>query len=101
MIGYQFGDRLIELSQATHNTADSPHPLQKNFAPSDLLPDDLQRAYNWCKFLNPIVRVLYPSKLDEGFGLKYWKRNLLLALTFGIPFFLLLGQEVFLGSAAQ
>jgi len=86
----QFGETLTNLAALTTATADAGHSLKKNFTAIDLLPGNLQHAYNRCRFLNPILEKLYPPTPGE-LDLQYWKRELLATLFLGPLFFLLLG----------
>ena len=57
---WQFGDRLIYLSQVTKYLADADRSLSKVFEPVDLLAPDERSVYERYHLLNPVIARIYP-----------------------------------------
>ena len=85
-----FGDRLIEVSAVTRKLAEAPMPITRNFGATDFLGEDDRTSYDRCRFLNPLIKTLYPSNPFE-LDLRYWRRELVSTLLLGPFLFLLLG----------
>jgi hypothetical protein len=85
-----FSDRLMEVSGITQALAETPQPLDRTFNARDFLDEAERSAHSRFAFLNPIVRLLYPSNPFE-LDLSYWKRELAASILLGPLFFLLLG----------
>jgi hypothetical protein len=85
-----FAERLTHVSQLSRRLAESPQPMNREFSAADLLDPEERAAYERCRFLNRLIRFLYPSDPFQ-LDMRHWKRELFATALFGLFFFALLG----------